>query len=91
MTSGRDDPSITLTLGHEELVIRQRYETASILNDFLIAIWFMAGSIAFMLPNAGTLAAWLFVVGSTQFLMRPAIRLARRIHLQHVPQSRWDF
>ncbi|WP_397544978.1 YrhK family protein [Saccharopolyspora pogona] len=34
-----------LRIGHEELLIRKRYEFISIVNDFLIAVWFIAGSL----------------------------------------------
>lgn len=81
---------LTITLGPEQLVIRQRYETASIANDFLIAIWFLIGSIFFLFPSMERPAAWLFVVGSFQFIVRPTIRLIRHIHLQHIPESGMD-
>ena len=42
-----DKDPVTFQLGHEELVIRQRYETLSIANDFLMALWFLVGSILF--------------------------------------------
>ncbi len=69
-------------IGHEELVIRRRYETLSIANDVLIALWFLVGSILFFWESTMTAATWCFVLGSVEFLARPAIRLARRIHIQ---------
>ncbi|MBN2283638.1 MAG: hypothetical protein JXO48_07085 [Deltaproteobacteria bacterium] len=35
-TNQLDDP-LTVTIGHEQLILRRRYEMASILNDFVIA------------------------------------------------------
>lgn len=91
MASDRElDNPLTLRLGPEELVIRRRYETASIANDFLIAIWFLVGSIFFLYPSLERAAVWLFIIGSFQFLLRPMIRLASHIHLQRTPQSRWE-
>ena len=69
-------------LGPEELVIRQRYETISIVNDLLIGTWFLVGSFLFFSPSTTHLATWLFVVGSIEMLIRPAIRLVRRVHLR---------
>jgi hypothetical protein len=71
-------------MSHEELVIRRRYETLSIANDVLIALWFVAGSVLFFWESTSTLATWFFLVRSLEFLARPAIRLARRIHLRRV-------
>lgn len=85
-----DENPITLTLGHEQLVIRRRYEMMSILNDFFIAVWFLLGSIFFLYPSLERVAIWLFIVGSFQFLVRPTIRLASRFHLQRAPESRWQ-
>ncbi|GED23647.1 YrhK family protein [Halomonas almeriensis] len=83
------DNPLTIQLGHEELVIRRRYETLSIANDFLVAIWFLVGSILFLFPRHETLAIWLFIIGSVQFLLRPSIRLASHLHLQRIPDSQW--
>lgn len=84
------DQGLTLRLGHEELVIRQRYETLSIANDFLIAIWFLLGSVFFLYPALEHTAIWLFIVGSGQFLIRPTLRLAHQVHLKRVPGERWE-
>lgn len=78
------DPPLTIDFGHDELVIRDRYETLSIANDTMIALFFVAGSVMFLFPSLETLAIWMFIIGSIEFLMRPAIRLSRRFHLRKV-------
>ncbi|WP_192035334.1 YrhK family protein [Halomonas sp. YLGW01] len=85
MASQGTDNTLILRLGHEELIIRRRYEALSIFNDVLIALWFLAGSILFLYPSQEHLAVWLFIIGSAQFLVRPAIRLARHLHLKRLP------
>ncbi|WP_148253464.1 YrhK family protein [Aidingimonas lacisalsi] len=84
------DNPLTLHIGREELVIRRRYETLSIVNDFFIAIWFLIGSVLFLYPSLEKAAVWMFIVGSFQFLIRPAIRLTSHVHLQRLPASQWD-
>lgn len=91
---GKND--LVLHFGHEELVIRKRYEALSIANDVLIGLWFLVGSFMFFsetLQFAGTV---LFVIGSVEMLLRPVIRLARHVHLQRVsdtgsPEATLDF
>jgi hypothetical protein len=78
-------PPLVFTIGREELVIRRRYEVVSIVNDILIALWFLIGSILFFSDDTTYAGTWFFVVGSVELLIRPAIRLARRVHLQRVP------
>ena len=73
-----------LHLGREELVVRQRYETLSIVNDILIGLWFLVGSFLFFSGSTTYAGTWLFVIGSVEMLVRPAIRLARRLHLQRL-------
>ncbi|WP_110685459.1 YrhK family protein [Salinicola aestuarinus] len=71
----------TLHFGHDELVIRQRYETLSIVNDVLIGIWFVVGSFLFFFESLTYYGTWLFLIGSLEMLIRPVIRLTRRLHL----------
>jgi hypothetical protein len=89
-------PELTVRIGHEELVIRQRYETASIVNDILIALWFITGSIMYFSADLTTAGTWCFLAGSVELLIRPVIRLTRQIHLRrigavHPPAAAHDF
>ncbi len=81
----------TLTLGHRELVIHQRYEVLSMFNDFMLGIWFTVGSFCFFYQGAvQTVGVWLFVIGSIQLLLRPAIRLHRYIYFKRLPDTDHD-
>jgi len=84
------DNPLTLVIGHEQLVIRRRYEVLSIINDFFIAIWYLLGSVFFLYPSLEKVAIWLFIIGSVQFLIRPTIRLLTHMHVQRVPDSHWQ-
>nr|WP_285658517.1 YrhK family protein [Actinomycetospora sp. NBRC 106375] len=76
---------MVVTFGDRELVIRRRYETLSIVNDILIAMWFIVGSVLFLSTETAGLGTWLFIAGSVELLIRPAIRLTRNLHLQRLP------
>lgn len=84
------DSPLVLTIGHEQLVIRQRYEVYSILNDFFISIWFLSGSVSLLYPSLEKAAVWMFIIGSVQFLIRPTIRLLAHTHIQRVPDGYWQ-
>ncbi|WP_086516884.1 YrhK family protein [Clavibacter michiganensis] len=75
---------MTLTIGHEELVIRRKYEVASIVNDIMVAAWFVVGSVLFFSESTTTAGTWLFLLGSIQLMIRPLIRLGRRVHLTRI-------
>lgn len=82
---------LTLTLDHHALVIHRRYEVVGIINDVLIALWFLAGSICFFYSSLMSLGTWLFVIGSAQMLIRPLIRLSHHLHLKKMPLPDGDF
>ena len=77
---------ITITLGRQ--VIRRRFEVHSILNDLFIAVWFALDSVFFFesLYNLG-ISLWLFLIGSLQLGIRPALRLSRRTQLQRMTRG----
>ena len=89
-TTPDPDRTLTLEIGHEQLVLRRRYQAISILNDILIGAWFVAGSVCFFYPDLKDAGIWLFVLGSAQLLIRPVIRLSRLIHLRRLPEGSWD-
>ena len=90
MSNSESEGQLTLRIGQERLVIQRRYEVISIANDFVIALWFLVGSILFLFPQFEQAASWLIILGSFQFLIRPSIRLVRHIHLRKEPRDGWD-
>lgn len=78
---------VPLPFTSDEIVLRHRYETVSILNDLLIAVWFIAGSVLFFSPSTTDAGTWLFLLGSIQLAVRPIIRLSRQVHLRRVSPS----
>lgn len=77
-----------LKIGRDEILIQNRYEVLSIINDFLIAIWFLVGSVLFLSTDTTQLGTYLFILGSAQLLIRPIIGLISHIHIQRVRQRR---
>lgn len=77
-------PPLVMTFGRTELVVRRRYEVASIVNDVLVAVWFLVGSILFFSPETTYAGTWLFVLGSVELMIRPLLRLSRRVHLGRI-------
>ncbi len=73
---------IDIQLGHEQLVIQRKYEAAGAVNDLLIAVWFLVGSVFFLDDSLMRSGTWLFVIGSTQFLLKPVIKLAGLVHMR---------
>lgn len=79
--------NVTLTLGDQEIVLRHRFELISIANEIGIAVFFTVGSVAFYFEPLFDLGVTLFVIGSVQLGIRPAIRLSRRVQLRKVTKG----
>jgi len=79
--------NVTLTLGDQEIVLRHRFELISIANEIGIALFFTVGSVCFYFESLFNLGVTLFVIGSVQLGVRPAIRFARRVQLRKVTQG----
>jgi hypothetical protein len=85
--AGHEGGSITLQLGDQEIVLRQRFELLSILNEIGIFIFFTVGSIAFYWHELFNVGVTLFVIGSVQLGIRPLIRFFRRVQLRKLTKG----
>ncbi|HSK57661.1 MAG TPA: YrhK family protein [Actinomycetospora sp.] len=85
--AGHEGQSVTITLGNQEIVLRQRYELLSIVNDIGIFLFFTVGSIAFYWHELFNVGVTLFVIGSVQLGIRPTIRLFRRVQLRSLSKG----
>jgi len=82
MKKNDKDQEIDLRLGKYEVFFKQSYTILYNLNDVLIGLWFLIGSICFLWKSTQTIGVWLFVLGSVQLLIRPLIRIIHRIDFQ---------
>ncbi|MCP1335169.1 YrhK family protein [Futiania mangrovi] len=64
--------------------VESAYALLRLTADFLAAILFLAGSVAFLWPSWADFAVWCFIVGSAFFLMKPAMRLASLAHARSI-------
>jgi hypothetical protein len=85
--AGHEGDSITISLGNEEIVLRQRYELLSILNEIGIFLFFTVGSVAFYWHELFNVGVTLFVIGSVQLGIRPLIRFFRRVQLRKLTKG----
>ncbi len=82
MDNSNQKNKAVIHLGAEQIVIERRYRALGTINDALIAVWFLIGSIFFFYDSLMTDGTWLFVAGSLQLLLRPVITLAELIHVK---------
>ena len=75
----------------EEKTVNRAYDWLSIGNDFAVGIEFLVGSVEFLPNYDSTFGVYLFIIGSTQLLIRPVINLARKIHLHKLQRRKIRF
>ena len=73
---------VSLRVGRRQIDIEQRWEVASIINDIMVGLWFVAGSILAIEGSYPDLALSFFLVGSSLLLLRAILRLGRRVHIR---------
>lgn len=76
------DQYVELKMGNHGIFLKKNYEVLYTINDFLIGVWFLVGSIFFYFDSWKTWGVNLFVLGSFQLLIRPTIRLIHQFHLK---------
>lgn len=62
--------------------IERNYKVLGLINDFMIGMEFLIGSIEFLPGRLSTIGVYLFILGSFQILLVPTIRISRDIHIQ---------
>jgi len=80
-----------LAVDERRLQLQHRYEWLHIANDIVIALWFIIGSIFFFYAKLSYAGTWLFVLGSTQMMIGPVIRILHKIHLKDTITQRIHF
>lgn len=73
---------VEIKMGHHGLFFKKGYEVWYTLNDILLGVWFLIGSVCFYFESLKEWGVSLFVLGSVQMLIRPTIRLIHRFHLK---------
>lgn len=74
-----------------EVTLHHRYEWAHIINDAVISLWFLVGSIFFFFSSLQYLGTWLFVLGSLQMLVGPVIRTMNKLHVRNIVKKTIHF
>lgn len=72
---------LSLRIGRFQIDIDSRWEAASILNDIMTGLWFLAGTIMNLVGGFGDWPLYMYLAGSLQLLLRAALRLAMRVHV----------
>ena len=73
-----------MTITPREQRWHEIYEWAHILNDLISSALFVIGSFMFLTVDLQHAGVWLFIAGSLQMAVGPAIRTANKLHLKRI-------
>ncbi|PZD97390.1 hypothetical protein DNH61_03320 [Paenibacillus sambharensis] len=71
-----------------QLIIHDRQVLVPILNDTMVSIWYIAGSICFFYPVSKDTGVLLFLLGSIQLFTRNLIRIMKSFQIKMASDNR---
>ncbi|TKD71357.1 YrhK family protein [Pseudalkalibacillus hwajinpoensis] len=77
------DEYVDIQMGHHDLFFKKGYQVFYTVNEFLLGLSFLIGSVFFYFESLKMWGVSLFVLGSFQMLIRPSIRLIHRFDLRN--------
>ncbi|WP_088006930.1 YrhK family protein [Indiicoccus explosivorum] len=76
--------SLQIDAGNHEIIIEQRYQVLSNLNNLLLGILFLIGSVLFLSKDHQTFAISFFIAGSFLMVVRAVMDIAKNTHLKRL-------
>ncbi|AKG73044.1 YrhK family protein [Salinicoccus halodurans] len=71
----KDKNYLEFDIGSFGVFFNKRYHLLSTINDLMLGIWFVIGSVLFLFHQTQTIGTILFILGSVQLLGRPILKL----------------
>src|SRR5690554_1807197 len=73
---------LSFRIGRRQIDVERRREALSIINDIMVGLWFLTGTILTINGVSGDLPLYFYLAGSSQLLLRALLRLGRRTHIR---------
>ncbi|WP_174733649.1 YrhK family protein [Mesobacillus harenae] len=73
---------VYISIGKYQMIIRQRYKVLSLLNDVLLGVLYLTGSILFLTNVSQTISILFFLGGSILMILRAILNIMRDLHLK---------
>lgn len=78
-TSDSEQAYVEEKMKRHTLFYKRIYHILYTLNDLMLGLWFLIGSILFYFETLKTWGIHFFVLGSLQFILKPTIRLIHEL------------
>ncbi|WP_406944884.1 YrhK family protein [Halobacillus sp. SY10] len=81
---------VELHIGKHNIFFKKTYDIFYTINDVLIGVCFLIGSIFFYFEHLKNIGVTLFVLASILMLIRPTIRLVHHFHMKKVYGEQYE-
>lgn len=71
----KDKNYLEFDVGGFGVFFNKRYHLLSTINDLMLGVWFVIGSVCFLFHSTMMIGTILFILGSIQLLGRPILKL----------------
>ncbi len=81
---------VEVKFGKYGLFFNRNYHLIALANEIMTGLWFVAGSFLFLSEKTKLIGTILFIIGSTQLLISPILKIIHSMTLRRDPDFSQD-
>ncbi|MBG9447160.1 YrhK family protein [Cytobacillus firmus] len=78
---------VHIEIGSYKMVIEKRYQAVSFVNDMLLGVLYLIGSILFLTDVSQTVSISFFLAGSIMMIIRAGLNLLKDLHINKITRK----
>ncbi|MEH6987585.1 MULTISPECIES: YrhK family protein [Bacillales] len=78
---------VHIEIGSYKMVIEKRYQAISFVNDMLLGVLYLIGSILFLTDVSQTVSISFFLAGSIMMIIRAGLNLLKDLHINKISRK----
>ncbi|EWG11242.1 YrhK family protein [Cytobacillus firmus] len=78
---------VQIEIGSYKMVIEKRYQAVSFVNDMLLGVLYLIGSILFLIDVSQMVSISFFLAGSIMMIIRAGLNLLKDLHINKISRK----
>lgn len=83
----KQQEDVHIEIGSYKMVIEKRYQAVSFVNDMLLGVLYLIGSILFLTDVSQTVSISFFLAGSIMMIIRAGLNLLKDLHINKISRK----
>lgn len=79
---------VEIELGKYQMIIERRYQVLSFVNDLILGVLYLIGSILFLTDVSKVVSISFFLAGSVMMIIRAGLNIFKDLHVKRVSNSK---